>query len=245
MNKERLLAGAALLDVSLSVEQVEMFEKYYFFLEDEGRKVNLTRIRGEEVIPGHFLDSLTGLKVFSLRAADILLDVGSGAGFPGIPLKIVHPEVEIHFLDASLKRLDFLERLANSLGLQKIRFYHGRAEDYGHKEGFRSAYNWVVSRALASLPVLLEFCLPFCSPGGFFCAYKGPEGEKELNESSLALDLLGGEIKKIYKCTLPFREEKRCLLLVEKQPGSMPRRYPRRAGVPAKRPIGSEVRSER
>ncbi len=237
VNRERLLAGAALLDVSLSVEQVEMFENYYFFLEEEGRKVNLTRIRGDEVVPGHFLDSLTGLKVLSLQTTDVLLDVGSGAGFPGMPLKIVCPEIEVHFLDASLKRLDFIERLANNLGMQKIRFYHGRAEDYGHKEGFRSAYSRVVSRALAPLPVLLELCLPFCSQGGFFCAYKGPEGEKELSESRLALDLLGGEIKKVYKCTLPLKEEKRCLLLFEKQAGSMPKRYPRRAGLPAKRPL--------
>lgn len=237
MNKKRLLEGARLLNILLSLEQLEMFEKYYYFLEEEGCKVNLTRIRGDEVVPGHFLDSLTGLKVLSLQATDVLLDVGSGAGFPGMPLKIVCPEVEVHFLDASLKRLSFIERLANSLGMQKIKFYHGRAENYGHKEGFRSVYNWVVSRALAPLPVLLELCLPFCSQGGFFCAYKGPKAEKELKESRLALDLLGGEIKKVYKCILPFKEEKRYLLLVEKQSRSMPKRYPRRAGIPAKKPL--------
>lgn len=232
-----LREGIKELGISLIEEQLEQFEKYYIYLEEEGLKFNLTRITGVDVVPLHFLDSLIGAKYLSFKKGDTLLDVGSGAGFPGVPLKIVHPEIKLHLMDSSLKRLNFLEKLALKLNLENVEFFHGRAEDYGQNEKFRQHYPWVVSRALASLPVLLELCLPFCCIGGFFCAYKGPEGIKEAEESAYALKTLGGHKPVIYNFTLPIKKAERNLLLFKKNAQEITKNYPRKAGIPAKRPL--------
>lgn len=236
MSREAILAGAQELGLFLTSLQADLFLRYRDLLEEEGRRVNLTSIKGPDIIPLHFLDSLTGADLLPAGAGAKILDVGSGAGFPGIPLKIYRPDLTLHILDASAKRLAFIRDLLKHLHLSKVELLHGRAEDYGQKDGFRDSYDWVSARALAPMPVLLELCLPFCTMAGLFCAYKGPDVSRELAESQKALSLLKGRLVLCRKLRLPQSEAERALVLFAKE-SETPKRYPRKAGIPAKRPI--------
>lgn len=236
MSREALLAGAQELGLSLTPLQTDLFLRYRDLLEEEGRRVNLTSIKGPDIIPLHFLDSLTGAGLLPAGAGVKILDVGSGAGFPGIPLKIYRPDVTLHILDSSAKRLTFTRELVEQLHLPNVELLHGRAEDYGQRDGFRDSYDWVTARALAPMPVLLELCLPFCTMAGLFCAYKGPDVSRELAESHQALSILKGRLVLCRQLRLPQSEAERSLVLFAKE-GETPGRYPRKAGIPAKRPL--------
>ncbi|HHX77545.1 MAG TPA: 16S rRNA (guanine(527)-N(7))-methyltransferase RsmG [Firmicutes bacterium] len=234
--RAKLREGVKMLGLSLTPGQEEQFLEYYACLEQAGRKTNLTSIKGEDVIELHFLDSLTGALYLPFQKQDLLLDVGSGAGFPGLALKIYRPDLRLHIIDSAQKKLRFLTEVITRLSLEDVVLFHGRAEEYGQKEDFRGKYPWVAARALAPLPSLLELCLPFVATGGIFCAYKGPEGLKELNDSFKALSFLGGVYLENHRLTLPYTGANRCLLFFQKEKESKPQ-YPRRAGLPARKPI--------
>lgn len=244
MSRQDLLKGAEQLGLPLTPRQGDTFMKYLALLEEEGQRVNLTAIKGPDIIPLHFLDSLTGALLLPATAGIHMMDVGSGAGFPGIPLKIYRPDITLHILDSSAKRLFFISKLLQYLEIPAVKLIHGRAEDYGQRDGFRQTYDWVTARALAPMPVLLELCLPFCRRDGYFCAYKGPEGARELAESRHALAILGGRLHRIQSLNLPLSGAERSLVLVEKE-GDTPGHYPRKAGIPAKRPLHNKIISRK
>ena len=231
---------------SLSGEQLTAFLRYYELLTEKNQVMNLTAITEfPEVSVKHFLDSAMLLR--HLDAPGKLVDVGTGAGFPGIPLKILAPETEVLLLDALQKRLGFLDEVIRELKLSGIRTLHARAEDAAdaRKNGvkqsappvaLREQFDTAVSRAVASLPVLLEYNLPFVKPGGVFAAYKSGNPEDEIRASGRALRILGGEIEKIEKFSLPENAGERSILLIRKTKET-PARYPRKSGTPGKEPL--------
>jgi 16S rRNA (guanine527-N7)-methyltransferase len=223
--------------VNLPPGSAQLFSRYYELLVSGNQKANLTRIlEPRQVMVKHFVDSLALLSWRSGGFAGPLLDVGSGAGLPGIPLKIARPELEVRLLDSARKRVDFLRAAAGQLGLSGLDVVYGRAEELARQEGCRDSFPLVVSRALARLPVLLELCLPFVRPGGYFVAYKGPEAVQELSAAGAALDALGAVSGETFPYSLPDACGERCLLIFVKT-AETPSRYPRRAGLPEKRPL--------
>ncbi|HZK24499.1 MAG TPA: 16S rRNA (guanine(527)-N(7))-methyltransferase RsmG [Oscillospiraceae bacterium] len=224
------------LGISLPETAPSLFRRYYELLIYHNKQINLTRItEAQEVMIKHFLDSLMLLVIFP-QLSGPLLDLGSGAGLPGIPLKLARPSLELTLLDALQKRINFLQQLSENLQLTGVNYLHGRAEDYGQQIAYREKFPLVVSRAVAKLNVLLELCLPFVAVGGFFVAYKGPEGEKELQLAEHALLALDGEPVKVWTYDLPRQFGKRSLLVIRKNSRTSAR-YPRKAGLPAKRPL--------
>lgn len=232
-----LIKGAADLGVSLTKNEALLYQKYFDLLLEWNNKVNLTAItEPDEVVVKHFLDSLVLLQFVPLKPGCALLDVGTGAGFPGIPLKIAAPDVNVVLLDSLNKRVSFLNYLIDELKLKSISALHGRAEDFGHDEKYRAGFDIVVSRAVAKLTVLAELCLPFVRKGGLFVAYKGPKAEEELREADNALNLLGGQVDKFIRVELPGTSDDRYLVFIKKV-GETPGKYPRKAGIPEKRPL--------
>jgi len=235
--KKMFLQGCEQLNIELTDEQIEKFFLYLKFLQKKNQEMNLTAIQDdEEIVVKHFLDSLIALQAINLQPSDKLIDVGTGAGFPGIPLKILYPQIKLTLLDSLKKRIKFLQELSEVLALQEIEFLHGRAEDIGKNPIYREKFDYVVSRAVAELAILSEYCLPLVKVGGSFLALKGPLGEEELNKGEKALKILGGKVEKVVKCELPFREDKRTLLLISKKQ-TTPKQYPRKAGTPQKKPL--------
>lgn len=234
---ERLKASAAKLDITLSNRQVEQFIQYYELLTTWNKDMNLTNItQSEEVIDKHFIDSLSIVKVTDVRKKRVI-DVGTGAGFPGIPIKIVFPDTQIVLLDSLQKRIHFLETVIHKLELKEISAIHGRAEDFAKTEEYREKYDLCVSRAVANLAVLSELCIPFVKIGGQFISYKAETAKEEIEEALKAINLLGGHYETSISINLPFTEYGRTLVLIEKlYPTEM--RYPRKAGIPMKRPLG-------
>ena len=234
---ERLIAGAKRLGLSLTSEQVGKFEVYYQELIRWNRRVNLTAIVDyEEVQVKHFLDSLTiALALRDMPPSFRLLDVGSGAGIPGVPLKILFSNISLTLLDSVHKKTDFLDHLVARLGLEGVEVLTGRAEDLGREEGYREQFDLVVSRGVAQLPTLVELALPFCTPGGTFIAQKKGEIEGEIAQATRAIDILGGRLREVRKVELEEVGE-RALVIIDKL-SATPHRYPRRAGVPSKRPL--------
>lgn len=221
----------------LSERQVEQFLFYYEMLIAKNRVMNLTAIVGfEEVVLKHFLDSLMLCRVVTPCPAGKLIDVGTGAGFPGIPLKIMYPELEVVLLDSLNKRVRFLDEVIKELGLEKIRTIHGRAEDFARKEEYREEFDLCVSRAVANLASLAEYCIPFVRLGGSFVAYKGGKVVEELKMGERAIEVLGGKIVEREEFLIPGSDLFRGLLKVEKVEKT-PLKYPRKAGVPRKEPI--------
>jgi len=199
--------------------------------------MNLTAIEeDQEIIVKHFLDSLTALNALKLEDGMRLIDVGTGAGFPGVPLKICYPKIQLTLLDSLNKRINFLQELCQLLGLEKVEFIHGRAEDYGKNPEYRESFDYVVSRAVAELGILGEYCLPLVRKGGYFLALKGPLAEEELEKGKKALQILGGKVEEIISLHLPLREDKRTLVLIKKI-NPTPKQYPRKAGTPQKKPL--------
>ncbi|WP_019851601.1 16S rRNA (guanine(527)-N(7))-methyltransferase RsmG [Desulfitobacterium sp. PCE1] len=222
------------LDIQLSQDQVEKFSTYADLLVQWNEKVNLTSItEPEEIILKHFIDSLA---LVSFIQGNKLADIGTGAGFPGIPLKILLPEVEVYLVDSLAKRLDFLEVVIEELELKKVKTIHARAEDFARDPKYRETFDCVTSRAVARLPVLLEYAVPLLKKGGYFLAAKGSQANEEAMESKKALEILGAEIKEIKLFNLGVEAEHRAIILVEKILPT-PHAYPRKAGTPAKKPL--------
>ena len=235
-NRDLLKEGAKEYSISLSNAQIDKFSQYARLLAEWNEKINLTAITDPEgIVIKHFLDSLS-ISEFIPDETKTLIDVGTGAGFPGIPLKIIRDNLKVTLLDSLDKRVKFLNEICNNLMLKDIVSVHGRAEDFGVDKKYREHFDFVTARAVASLPVLLEYCLPFVSIGGMFIAMKGPDGKEELKESQKALEILGGEIEDVKIFTLPNSDIERYVILIKKCRHT-PTNYPRKSGKPTKQPI--------
>ncbi len=238
--QEILKSGAVKLNITLSPEQLSSFESYYHELIAANRQLNLTAITEyKEVQAKHFLDSLTALPVIAsvnaVKSCNII-DVGAGAGLPGIPLKIALPEISLTLLEATVKKAAFLERVAGALKLTGVAVVALRAETAARDPLYREKYDVALSRAVASLPALAELALPFCRVGGLFIAYKKGDIRKEISDSQKAIDLMGGRLKEVVPVSSELFADERCLVVVEKV-GPTPPGYPRRPGMPEKRPV--------
>ncbi len=237
MDKALLKTFASNVGISLSSLQLDMFELYASELIRWNQKVNLTAIEDEEqIMIKHFYDSLLGMKVGAWSGIGALLDLGTGAGFPGLPLLITNTGLQVTLVDSLQKRIAFLEHLVELLKLPAVKTIHARAEEVGQEQLYRERYDIVVSRAVAGLPVLLEYCLPLTKIGGIFIAYKGPEGSDELSRAEKALKILGGKIFEIKNFELPQDGGSRNIIVIRKSK-STPKGYPRRPGIPGKKPL--------
>jgi len=233
--KELLIRQGSLINVDIGIDKADKFIKYKNLLQEWNQKINLTAIEDDEgIIIKHFIDSLTILSFIENKAAT-LIDVGTGAGFPGIPIKIMKDNIDVTLLDSLDKRIKFLDTVNDALNLKGIKTVHGRAEDFGLKEGYREAFDFAVARAVAQLPVLLEYCLPFVKPGGYFIAMKGNSAD-EVKLSKKALDILGGSIEEVKEFIIPGTDLNRSIVLVKKL-RQTPVKYPRKAGKPTKEPL--------
>lgn len=230
------------MNISLSDDKVSRFLRYYEMLVETNKVMNLTAITEfDEVMIKHFADSLSIVKLFDLSSKkDIkILDIGTGAGFPGIPLKIAFPDIRITLLDSLTKRIRFIDDVINELDLNSsgsIETTDMRSEDYVRTEDVRESFDLVVSRAVANLAVLSEYSLPYVRIGGSFISYKGDKASEELNEAEKAIDILGGEVKDVMTFTLPGTDISRTLINIKKTRPT-PDKYPRKAGLPNKKPL--------
>ncbi len=223
--------------ITLSDRQMEQFLLYYEMLVEKNKVMNLTAITEfDEVMKKHFVDSLSLAKVYDLNSSVSVIDIGTGAGFPGIALKIAFPDLKVTLLDSLNKRIIFLQDVIDSLGLKQIEVIHGRAEDLAKPEKFREKYDLCVSRAVANLAVLSEYCLPYVKVGGKFISYKSEKGAEEIKSAKHAVDVLGGKIKDQICFTLPASDLNRCLIVIDKVKRT-PNQYPRKAGTAHKNPL--------
>lgn len=235
--KELLINGIKELGIEITNRQVEQFLKYYEMLVETNKVMNLTSIVNlDEVIVKHFIDSLLVVKTIDMNKFNTMIDVGTGAGFPGIPLKIMFPNLKVVLLDSLNKRLKFLDSIIDELQLTDISTVHGRAEDIGKNIEYREKFDVCVSRAVANLSTLSEYCIPFISVGGEFISYKSEFSEEEKRGAEKAINLLGGSIKKSVIVELPYSEINRSFIFIDKK-NKTPNKYPRKAGVPSKKPI--------
>ena len=231
--------GLEELNITLTAEQIEQFLQYYEILVEKNKVMNLTGITEyEEVIQKHFLDSLSLIRVIPDIASQKLtvIDLGTGAGFPGIPLKIAFPELEITLMDSLNKRILFLQEVIDALGLKKVSAVHGRAEEMSSNATHRQQYDLCVSRAVSNLAVLTEYCLPFVKKGGLFVSYKSADSDAEIQEGKKAISILGGKLTSVDKFQLPDSDLRRALVCIKKVKDT-PKKYPRKAGTPAKLPL--------
>ena len=231
--------GLEELNITLTDEQIEQFLQYYEMLVEKNKVMNLTGITEyEEVIQKHFLDSLSLIRVIPDIASQKLtvIDLGTGAGFPGIPLKIAFPELEITLMDSLNKRILFLQEVIDALGLKKVSAVHGRAEEMAANAAHRQQYDLCVSRAVSNLAVLTEYCLPFVKKGGLFVSYKSADSDAEIQEGKKAISILGGKLTTVDKFQLPDSDLGRALVCIKKVKDT-PKKYPRKAGTPAKLPL--------
>jgi 16S rRNA (guanine527-N7)-methyltransferase len=223
--------------IALSDAQLAQFETYGRELAEWNEKMNLTAIKErEQVYVKHFYDSVSLSFFVPMAEVGCVADIGTGAGFPGIPLKIVFPHLKLVLVDSLAKRVRFLEHVVGRLGLSGVACCHARAEDAARDPGLRDAFDLVTARAVARLPVLAELCLPFAAPGGRFVAMKGPDAEEEVRESARSLRELGGELVKVHRLVLPVERAERLLIEIRKKRPT-PAAYPRKAGIPARQPL--------
>ena len=227
-----------MLDLDLSTRQIDAFELYARELLAWNKRYNLTAITDPvEIEIKHFIDSLSCLKVAQFRGNDSVIDIGTGAGLPGLPLKIVCPSIHMTLVESIRKKADFCEHVIEKLGLDGVEVIHGRAETLGQNARHRASYDWALARAVALAPVLLEYLLPFLKLKGHAVLQKGSTGPKEIQSAAKALAVLGGEVVQMSPVELPKVTEPRYLILVRKC-AATPEKYPRRPGMPAKRPLG-------
>lgn len=237
---DQLLSLSARMPIPLTVAQGEAFYRYHQLLLTYNKVMDLTNVTNEdEMIVRHYLDSLSLFnfsRAFENRKSASLIDVGTGAGLPGIPLAIVLPQWHIVLLDAQKKRVDFLQRVIDDLGLDHTKVIHGRAEDFAHNPTYREVFTLSTARAVAPLPVLLEYLLPFTQIGGYALALKGPKAKEEAALSLEAAKTLGGKLYPLLPVTLPQADYNPVIAPCEKKEGT-PLKYPRKAGIPTKRPL--------
>ena len=239
--------GLEQLSITLSGEQKQQFLTYYEYLVEKNKVMNLTAITEyEEVITKHFLDSLAVVKTSCFKpeklAGKRLIDIGTGAGFPGIPLKIAFPKLEILLLDSLNKRINFLNEVTEMLGLTKINAVHGRAEDYAKQKEYRESFDFCVSRAVANLSTLSEYCIPFVKQGGCFISYKSGSVDQELIQAEKAVKILGGQREEVVRFSLADTDMDRSFVVIRKAKPT-PKKYPRKAGLPSKEPLGAVIPS--
>lgn len=223
--------------IILSSQQIEQFDIYYKLLVEWNEKMNLTAITDQpSVYLKHFYDSITAAFYFDFTKDYSICDVGAGAGFPSIPLKICFPHLQISIVDSLQKRIAFLSKLASSLRLENATFYHDRAETFGQKQEIRESFDIVIARAVARMSVLSELCLPLAKVGGFFIGMKGANLSEEMESSEKAIKILGGEVIDNYHFQLPLENSERNIIIIKKN-HKTPKKYPRKPGTPNKSPI--------
>lgn len=225
------------IPLELTDVQVNQLNQYFEMLVEKNKVMNLTAITEyEDVVIKHFVDCLMLVKVCDMSKIDTILDIGTGAGFPGMVLKIAFPHLKVTLLDSLNKRINFLKEVAEALGLQDITYLHGRAEDYAHNVAYREQYDLVVSRAVANLATLSEYCLPYAKVGSQFISYKAGESEEEIQCARNAIGILGGKIAQIEELVLPGTDIKRTFVCIQKNKQTG-KNFPRKAGLPSKEPI--------
>lgn len=236
-NTDQFVKDVNSLGISLSDEQVEQFLRYYEMLIEWNEMMNLTAITAyADVLKKHFVDSLSLVKACDLTGDLSLIDVGTGAGFPGLALKIAFPDLKVTLLDSLSKRIHFLGEVINELELQRVKAIHGRAEDYAKQGMLRESFDLCVSRAVANLSTLSEYCLPFVKVDGLFISYKSDKISEELAAAENAISLLGGMVENQTELVLPDSDIYRNLVKVRKCQ-STPSKYPRKAGLPDRNPL--------
>ncbi|MDO4977391.1 MAG: 16S rRNA (guanine(527)-N(7))-methyltransferase RsmG [Eubacteriales bacterium] len=233
----KLKEQTAQLGIELSDLQLQQFDRFYQMMVETNKHMNLTAITEEdEVISKHLVDSLSCCKVMDMSKVGSIIDMGTGAGFPGIPLKIAYPDIEFVLMDSLQKRIRFLDGVIEELGLEKIEAVHGRAEDLARRKEYRANFDLCVSRAVANLSTLSEYCIPFVKVNGYFVSYKAQKGMEELEQAANCLKVLGCKVEDSHKFTLEGDDSERLLLKIKKCKGT-PKVYPRKAGVPSKNPL--------
>lgn len=237
ININTLIKGSEVLGITLGEKEIKRFLLYKELLLEWNNKINITSIVDDiEIDIKHFIDSITLLSTGLFRENIKIIDVGTGGGFPGLPLKIVNECMEIALLDSQRKRIDFLKHLINLLGLDDVYPIHGRAEDFGKDIKHRENYDIAVSRAVASLATLCEYCLPFVKVGGYFISMKGPNVDEELNQAGNAIKILGGKLEYIKTITLPQSDIIHNLIIIKKI-NEISAKYPRMGNKPKKKPL--------
>ncbi len=237
MKNDMLEKALKNLDILFNDDQLNMFETYYEMLIDWNKRINLTAITEyEDVILKHFVDSVLICKYFNLNKDIHIIDVGTGAGFPGIPIKILNPDCNIVLLDSLNKRINFLYTVKEELGLRNLECIHGRAEDVSHEKKYRGMFDFAVSRAVANLSTLSEYCIPFIKPGGKFISYKSDKSDDEIKNADNALSHLNSVLTSVEEICIPDTDIiRRLIVITNEKPVS--NKYPRKAGIPAKDPL--------
>lgn len=225
------------MDFAVDEEKINQLNKYYEMLVEKNKVMNLTAITEyDEVVIKHFVDSLAISKVYDMIPVKNIIDIGTGAGFPGMVLKIFYPDIQFTLLDSLNKRVGFLKEVADELSLNKIDAIHGRAEDYARQPNHREKYDLCVSRAVANLSTLAEYSLPFVKKGGYFVAYKAEDCLDEVKAAEKAISMLGGKIENTVMYKIPNSDITRAFVIIKKV-NSISGKYPRKAGLPAKEPL--------
>lgn len=229
--------GCSEMGITLSEVQKKQFIDFYEYLVEKNKVMNLTGITEfNEVLVKHFLDSLACVKAVDMTKVTSMMDIGTGAGFPGVPLKIAFPHIKSTLLDSLNKRVKFLEETFELLKFTDIKAIHGRAEEFAKNKEYREQYDLCVSRAVSNLATLSEYCLPYVKCGGYFISYKSGKIQEEVEQAEKAIKVLGGKVKDIIYFQLPDSEIERSLVVIEKKLKT-PGKYPRKAGTPLKEPI--------
>lgn len=237
MKNEILKKGLALWEMTIDQPQIDAFEEYKNLLLEYNKVMNLTNIIEEEdVYTKHFLDSLSCLYACDIPHGASVIDVGTGAGFPSVPMKIMRLDLKLTLLDSLNKRISFLQEVGKKLSFDEVIYLHSRAEDAAHQAAYRQCYDFAVSRAVASLPVLLEYALPFLKVGGIFICQKGPQVKEEILQAKSAFKLLGARVQDQISVTIGNTDLSHEILLIQKIEGTA-KKYPRKAGKPSKEPL--------